>query len=373
MATESIKNTAQELLNYPDIIIDGNRPWDIRVHNPGFYQRVLAGGSLALGESYMDKWWDCAAIDQMINRLLRANLDQKVRDSKRLIWRVIKAKIMNQQTRSKARVVGEQHYDVGNDLYERMLDKRMNYSCGYWKDADNLEDAQEAKLDLICKKLKISPGMTLLDIGCGWGGLAKFAAENYGAKILGVTISKEQAKLAQKVCQGLDIEIRLEDYRDLKEKFDRIVSVGMFEHVGYKNYREFMEVVSRSLKDNGLFLLHTIAGNRSAIGTDPWIDKYIFPNGMLPSAQQITKAYEGIFRLEDWHNFGIYYDKTLMAWHKNFNETWDEIKENYDERFFRMWNYYLLACAGTFRAGKNQLWQIVFSRIESPPGYESVR
>ena len=368
-----IEQTAQIILDQAGVKINGSNPWDIQVKNDQLFPRVLSGGSLALGESYMDGWWECESLDQLFDRILSAKLDLKVVNKRTVVWNFAKAKIANQQTRIKALVVGEKHYDVGNDLYQLMLDKRMNYSCGYWKEADNLDDAQEAKLDLICKKLKLESGMTLLDIGCGWGSFAKFTAEKYGAKVVGLTISKEQAKLAKEKCQGLDIEIRLQDYRDIKEKFDRIVSIGMFEHVGYKNYREFMKVSDGVLKNDGLMLLHTIAGNRSVTGTDSWIGKYIFPNSMLPSAKQITKASELIFRLEDWHNFGIYYDQTLMAWHQNFNNNWEKIKDNYDERFKRMWNYYLLSCAGSFRSGKNQLWQIVFSKIDSRPGYESIR
>jgi len=368
-----MKEAIQKLLDIDDVKINGENPWDIQVNNDKFYKRVLAGGSLALGESYMDGWWDCKSLDQLIDRLLSAELDHKIRKSKQLIYNIIKAKITNQQNRARARVVGEQHYDVGNDLYKLMLDKRMNYSCGYWKEADNLDDAQEAKLDLICRKLKLSSGQKLLDIGCGWGSMAKFAAEKYGVSVVGVTISKEQAKLAKERCQNLPIEIRLQDYRDLNEQFDRIVSIGMFEHVGVKNYRTFFKVSERNLKDDGLFLLHSIAGNKSVTTTDPWIGKYIFPNSMLPSAHQITGAYEGLFMLKDWHSFGPYYDTTLMAWHKNFNANWDKIKDNYDERFKRMWNYYLLACAGSFRSHKNQLWQIVFSKFNSNIEYQSIR
>jgi len=373
MAIKSMKQIVQDFLNSADVKINGKRPWDIQVNNQGLYLRVLVGGSIALGEAYMDGWWECKALDQLVDRLLRARLDIKIRAIRYLAWNNIKAKIINQQRKSKAYVIGERHYDTGNDLYKNMLDNRLNYSCGYWKNAKTLDEAQEAKLDLICKKLKLRPGMTGLDIGCGWGSLAKFAAEKYQVKVVGITVSKEQVRFARELCKGLDVEIRLQDYRDLKEKFDCVVSVGMFEHVGYKNYRKFIKVVDRCLKDSGLFLLHTIGGNKSVTCLDPWINKYIFPNGMLPSAKQITKAYEGIFKLEDWHSFGTYYDKTLMAWHKNFNKNWDKIKINYDERFRRMWNYYLLICAGSFRAHKNQLWQIVFSKIGSQVDYESIR
>jgi cyclopropane-fatty-acyl-phospholipid synthase len=211
--------------------------------------------------------------------------------------------------------------------------------------------------------------MKVLDIGCGWGGFAKYAAEKYGANIHGITVSREQVKYAKKICQGLDVEIELKDYRALKEKFDCIVSIGMFEHVGCGNYRTFIKVVHQCLKADGLFLLHTIAGNNSVNSTDPWINKYIFPNSMLPSAKQITSATEGLFVLEDWHSFGQYYDKTLMAWYNNFIENWTKIKDEYDERFYRMWTYYLLSCAGSFRASRNRLWQIVLSKKGIKGGY----
>jgi len=373
MAKKDIKQRVQELLMQTDIKINGKRYWDIKVINQDLYSRVLAGGILAIGEAYMDGWWDCEALDQLVDKVFKEKWDTKIKISKGLLWDTIKARIVNQQRKSKAYVIGERHYDTGNALFKIMLDKRMNYSCGYWKNAKTLDEAQVAKLELICEKLKLKPGMTVLDIGCGWGSLAKFAAEKYQVKVVGITVSKEQVKLARELCKGLDIEIKLQDYRDLKEKFDCIVSVGMFEHVGDKNYKQFFEVVDQCLKDDGLFLLHTIGSNKSVKFISPWMNKYIFPNGMLPSATQITKAYEGIFKLEDWHNFGTHYDKTLMVWHKNFNQNWDKIKIYYNERFRRMWNYYLLTCAGAFRAHRNQLWQIVFSKIASQIDYESIR
>ena len=369
-----MKETVEKLLNLADIKINGDRPWDIQVKNQKLYQRVLSGGSLALGESYMDGWWECEEIDQMMYRILRAHLQKKVKLSPDLIKNFIKAKLLNMQNKSRSKIVGEQHYDVGNELYTRMLDKNMCYSCGYWKEADNLDDAQEAKLDLICRKLKLKPGMSVLDIGCGWGSFAKFAAEKYGVKVVGVTISKEQKKLAEERCKGLDVEIRLQDYRDVKDKFDRILSIGMFEHVGPKNYQAYFDTVNRCLKEDGLTLLHTIGRKETGkpIG-DPWLDKYIFPGGVLPSVYQISEVTDKLFRLEDWHNFGPYYDLTLMEWHKNFNESWNEIKKDYDERFFRMWNYYLLICAAAFRSRDIQLWQVVFARMDSGKKYESVR
>jgi cyclopropane-fatty-acyl-phospholipid synthase len=373
MQKSSEQQTIQDMLNIADIQINGDRPWDIQVRNQKFYQRILAGGSLALGESYMDGWWDCEALDQFFAKIMQARLDRKVKHSPRALWAIFKAKIANPQRKSKAYEIGRWHYDIGNDLFEVMLDQQMNYSCGYWKNAKNLNEAQEAKLDLICRKLSLKPGMRVLDIGCGWGGFAKFAAENYDVRVLGITVSRQQVEYASRCCRQVAVEIKLQDYRTLNDIFDRIVSIGMFEHVGFTNYRTYMQVVHRCLAPDGLFLLHTIAGNKSVNSTDPWINKYIFPNSMLPSAQQITSAAEGLFVLEDWHSFGPHYDDTLMTWYDNFEANWDKIKDVYDQRFFRMWAYYLLSCAGSFRARRNQLWQIVFSKKGLSGGYQSIR
>ena len=367
------KNKIQELLLPADIIINGDRSWDIKVRNEKLYSRVLSGGSLGLGESYMDGWWDCDRLDKFFFRVLRNGLDEKIKWNWPLLWRATISRIFNRQSRFRAFIIGEKHYDTGNDLFQHMLGKSMVYSCGYWSNANNLDEAQEAKFDLICRKIGLKKGMTLLDIGCGWGTLMRHAAKKYGVTAVGITVSKEQAELARELCQGLPIDIRLRDYRDLKEKFDRIVSVGMFEHAGRKNYRTFMKVVYNALEDDGLFLLHTIGSNNPTGGEDPWLDKYIFPNGMLPSIKQISRSIEGLFVMEDWHNFGADYDKTLMAWHKNFEDNWDKIKSKYDEKFYRMWRYYLCLCAGSFRSRKNQLWQIVLSKKGVRGGYKSIR
>jgi cyclopropane-fatty-acyl-phospholipid synthase len=367
------KEVVQKLLAKADIQINGDRPWDITVHNEKLYDRVLAQGSLGLGESYMDGWWDVPQLDQFFFKLFRSGAIEQVPYSWNTIFAVAKSKLLNMQSKARAFMVGEQHYDLGNDLYKAMLDLQMVYSCAYWKNAQNLDQAQEHKFDLICKKLDLKPGMKVLEIGCGWGGLAFHAAQKYGVSVVGVTVSKEQAAFAQELCKGYPVEIRLQDYRDLKEQFDRIVSVGMFEHVGYKNYQTYIDVCSALLKDDGLMLLHTIGGNKSYTTGDDWMHKYIFPNGMLPSIAQIATALEGNFVMEDWHNFGTYYDKTLMAWHANFKKQWPELKAQYDDRFYRMWNYYLLSCAGLFRARYIQLWQIVLSKNGALGGYISIR
>jgi len=356
----------RELLAEAEIEVNGPDPWDIQVHDPRFYDRVLREVALGLGESYMDGWWDCPAIDQFIDRALRAELDKKIRGNWKILWQITRARLMNLQSPSRAFEIGERHYDLGNDLYMAMLDRRLNYTCGYWKDAQNLTEAQEAKLDLVCRKIGLKPGMKVLELGCGWGSFAKFAAENYGAEVLGVTVSKEQVDLGTELCRGLPVELRLQDYREVDGLHDRVISIGVMEHVGFKNYRTYMEVVDRTLKSGGIGFFHTIGANTSHRNTNAWTEKYIFPNGMLPSITQLASAMEGLFIIEDWHNFGPDYDPTLMAWHRNFEDGWPTLKDKYSERFYRMWRYYLLSSAGGFRSRSNQLWQVVFTRLGDP-------
>ena len=371
-AHANFRNKTEQLLSFADIKIGGNRPWDLQVHNDDFCARLLAEGSLGLGESYMDGWWDCDRLDKFFYRILRAELDARIK-TRTEFFEVLKSKLFNLQKPSLAFQIGQRHYDIGNNLYRYMLGQRLIYSCGYWKNASTLDEAQEAKLDLVCRKLGLRPGMRVLDIGCGWGETAKFAAQRYKVKVVGITVSEQQAKFGKELCRGLPVDIRLQDYRNIEETFDRILSIGMFEHVGYKNYTTFMRIVRNCLKDEGLFLLHTIGGIRSVTRNDPWIGRYIFPNSMLPSAERICSAIEDVFVLEDWHSFGSDYDKTLMHWFQNFYENWDILKEYYDERFYRMWNYYLLSCAGSFRARRNQLWQLVLSPKGVLGGYRTPR
>lgn len=372
MSRDTLRHKVEQLLALADVEIGGNRPWDIQVHNDRFYARVLAGGSLALGQAYVDGRWDCSRLDEFFCRILRTQLDTMVKP-RTWYFDALKARLFNHQKPSRAYQIGRHHYDIGNNLYRLMLDKRLIYSCGYWETASTLDEAQEAKLNLVCRKLDLQPGMRVLDIGCGWGGTAKFAAERYQVEVVGITVSEQQAKFGKELCRGLPVDIRLQDYRNIEETFDRILSIGMFEHVGYKNYTTFMRIARNCLKDEGLFLLHTIGGNCSVTRNDPWIERYIFPNSMLPSAKHVSSAIEGVFVLEDWHSFGPDYDKTLMQWFRNFHDNWDTLKEYYDERFYRMWKYYLLSCAGSFRARINQLWQLVLSPKGILGGYRTPR
>ncbi len=368
------KKITEEILELAGVKINGSNPWDIRIHNDEFYKRVITEGELGMGESYMDNWWDAEKVDELIYRILKAQLDEKINRKFSLLFRLFTARLFNLQSKRRAFIIGEKHYDLGNELFQNMLDKRMNYSCAYWKDAGSLDEAQENKLELICRKLYLKPGMRVLDIGCGWGAFGKYSAEKYHVEVVGITVSKEQVELGRKLSKGLPVDIRLLDYRDVNEKYDRIVSVGMIEHVGYKNYKTFFEVANKCLKDEGLFLLHTIGNIKSLKTHNLWVNKYIFPNGMLPSVAQLGKAIENLFVMEDWHNFGVDYDKTLMEWFNNFVTNWNKIKNNYSERFFRMWKYFLLSSAGSFRSRRRgQLWQIVLSKYGIPGGYQSVR
>lgn len=364
-----------ELLAEAGVGIDTGRPADMVIRDQRVFDAVLARWSLGLGEAYMAGWWDCERLDEFFDRVLRADLDTRVRGAARLrlVAAVLRARLSNLQSRERAFQVGEVHYDIGNDVFAAMLDARMIYSCAWWAQAETLDAAQEAKLDLICRKLELRPGETLLEIGCGWGGLARFAAERYGVAVTGITVSREQAEFARATCRGLPVEICLQDYRELDGRFDKIVSVGMFEHVGRKNYAVYFDTAARLMAPGGLFLLHTIGTHQFTEAVDPWIDRYIFPNGQLPAQGELATSLEGRFIIEDWHNFGPDYDRTLMAWHERFEAAWPELRQRYDERFHRMFRYYLLCCAGLFRSRQGQLWQLVLSRRGRGEVYRSVR
>jgi cyclopropane-fatty-acyl-phospholipid synthase len=372
MNQDSLRQRAAELLELAGVRINGSAPTDIQVHDEQLYARVFAHGSLGLGEAYMDGWWDADDLPGLFTRLLRSHLDEHLKTLDTLIAH-FKARFLNLQRGAHAFEIGKVHYDRGNDLFKAMLGKRMVYSCGYWANAANLDEAQEAKLDLVCRKLQLKPGMRVLDIGCGWGEALKFAADRYGVEGVGITVSGEQAALARELCQGRAIDIRLLDYRELNEPFDAIMSIGMFEHVGAKNYREFFEVARRCLKDDGLFLLHNIGTNQAPGRPDPWIEKYIFPNSVIPAASQVAAALEGLFVVEDWHNFGADYDLTLSAWRANFDAAWPTLANRYDERFRRMWHFYLAVSTAVFRSRRDQLWQLTLSPHGVPGGYRVPR
>jgi cyclopropane-fatty-acyl-phospholipid synthase len=364
----SARRRTTELLRQAGIDVDGQRPWDFRVHDPRVFDRILAEGSLGAGEAFMDGWWDAEQLDQLFDRLLRARLDQHIR-SPALLGQIILSRIGNRQSRRRSRRVAEQHYDLSNRLYQAMLGPTMQYTCAYYGPdggEHTLDEAQRAKLALVAGKLHLAPGMRVLELGGGFGELARYLAAEHGCEVVSYNISSRQVEYARKLCQGLPVEIRQQDYREagnLSSHFDRVVSVGLMEHVGPGNYRGFFELVRDRLKAGGLALIHTIGGNTSRTRADAWIDKYIFPGGVIPSVAQLSQASEGQLVLEDWHNFGPDYDRTLMAWAENFYASWPTLKEseNLDERFYRMWRYYLESCAGAFRSRGLNLWQMVFS------------
>lgn len=363
-----IHGSAREMLAAAGIQVNGSRPWDIQVRRAGVFERAMAYGNLGLGEAYMDGDWEAECLDEFFARLLVTRVADGVQAGK-LNWRSVAVKLFNLQSVRRSKRVGEVHYDLGNDFYAAMLDTRMTYTCGYWHNAENLGAAQEAKLDLICRKLKLRAGMRVLDIGCGWGSFMAFAAEKYGVEAVGVSISREQIAWASKRYKNLPLEFRFQDYREIDETFDAVVSVGMFEHVGRKNHRTFMKTAHRCLRDQGLMLLHTIGKNERDSTPDPWIDRYVFPGGDLPSLGQIGDAADRLFVVEDVHGFGADYDKTLMAWWRNFEAAWPQFEQRLGRRFYRMWRYYLLSCAGAFRARDIQLWQFVMSKSGTPGGY----
>lgn len=366
---------AQRLLERADIRLNGDRPWDLQVHHPLTLDRVLAQGSLGLGDSYVEGWWDCEQLDGFFTRILKAGLDAEV-GWKARAWPWLRARLCNLQSRWRAGEVARVHYDLDPEMFERMLGPSMAYSCGYWARAEQLDDAQHDKLDLVCRKLGLGPGMTLLDIGCGWGSLMRHAAEHYGARVTGLTISREQARWVHERLRGLPVQVECMDYRQFNrqggQRFDRVASIGMFEHVGHKNHEAFFGLMERSLRADGWALLHTIGKNRAGGHTDAWIDQRIFPNGALPSAGELATSAERRFVIEDWHNFGADYDRTLMAWHARFEAAWPTLARRHGQRFRRLWRYYLLSCAGTFRARSNQLWQLVLAPGGVRGGYRRI-
>ncbi|MBT4086875.1 MAG: cyclopropane fatty acyl phospholipid synthase [Deltaproteobacteria bacterium] len=372
MENSKTKRYLSKLFKKSGVTINGNKPWDIQVRNDNTYKRLIYEGTLGAGESYMDEWWECKALDQFIAKILSNNIEKYVKGNWKLFYHAIKSRVFNLQNIRRAFTIGREHYDIGNDLYTAMLGKKMLYSCGYWKDTNNLDDAQEAKLDLICRKINLEPGMSLLEFGCGFGYFAKFAAEKYGVKVTGLTVSEEQLKLGRELCRGLPVELKLDDYRNISGTYDRVISIGMLEHVGYKNYRTYMECVDQNLKDDGIAFIQTIGANKSTTTVNEWTSKFIFPNSMIPSISQIGQAMEELFVMEDWHNLGEHYDKTLMAWFENFESAWPKLKKQYDNRFYRMWKYYLLSCAGAFRSRNLQAWQIVMRKPSNKQPYYRV-
>ena len=359
------------------IRINGSEPWDMIIHDARFFDRFVRDGTMGAGESYMDGWWDCERIDELTARVLSSELSDVFARNWKLRLDHLKKVLLDRQRGRRSMAVAERHYDLGNEFFARMLGPTMAYSCAYWRDADNLDEAQRNKMDLCCRKLDLKEGDRLLDVGCGWGSMMKYAAENYGCEVIGITISKQQCEYAERISKDLPVEVRLLNYRDARPgdlgTFDKVVSIGMFEHVGKPNYRSFMQFIDRVLAPDGLFLLHTIG--RIADVQDRWIGRYIFPNSYLPELRDLADAIANIFVLEDLQNIGANYDKTMLAWHRNFEQFAKEGLAEENPRFYRMWRYYLLTGAGSFRLRKKRaaVWQLVLSKGGVPLGYAAPR
>jgi cyclopropane-fatty-acyl-phospholipid synthase len=371
-APDPARRALEEILGSVGVHLGGSRPWDVRVRDPRFFRRALADGALGLGESYVEGWWDCDAVDELFVRLSAIDAST-IPIPRAATWQAFVDRFVNRQGRSAAAKNSSHHYDIGNDLFTSMLGRTMAYSCGYWKDARTLDEAQDAKFDLVCRKLGLRPGQRVLDIGCGWGSFVRYAARNHGVEALGVNHSAAQTELGRELCRGLPVEIRMQDFRDLEGRFDHVVSIGMFEHVGPRNYDAFFTVARRCLADDGLFLLHTIGTNAKSRDVDTWTKKYIFPGSSQPTIAEIGRGIERRFVMEDWHNFGPDYDPTLRAWCANFEAAWEDLRPRYGDPFHRMWTYFLKSCAGAFRARRNNLWQVVLSKNGVAGGYRAVR
>jgi cyclopropane-fatty-acyl-phospholipid synthase len=347
------------------ISLNGDQPWDIQVHDWSAMLRAFLRGSLGLGEAYMDGVWDCERIDELFYRIAGGSLPVFVGLA------IQTGTVFRMGKQSYAYRVGQSHYDLGNDLYQKMLDKRMTYTCAYWDNgAKTLDEAQEHKLALTAAKLHLEPGMSVLDIGSGWGSFIGYLAEKFGVRATGLTVSKEQAAYANERYKDLPVTTLIEDYRahSPREKYDRIVSLGMFEHVGGPAHRIFFETSRRLMKDSGLLMLHTIGIPGKRERPEPWMAKYIFPNSEIPDPVDIACASRGLLRLENAQNLGgPNYSKTLMCWLSNFDAGWDSLDHShYDERFRRMWRLYLAASAGNMRAGNMDVWQFVYSKLKRP-------
>ena len=350
---------------HEDRIGHGNPIFAVNIKDSIPVKELTDSTSLALGEAYMKGRLDVEgdlyeALDHFLGQMDRFAVNQTR----------LKKLLHPSNSRKNQQMEVSSHYDIGNDFYRLWLDETMNYSCGYFKtDKDTLYEAQVNKTDYILKKLALEKGMDLLDVGCGWGFLLIRAAKEYGVKGTGITLSREQyegftKRIEEEGLGGL-VTVKLMDYRDLPQsgmKFDRIVSVGMVEHVGRDNYDLFLSCADKVLNPKGLFLLHYISALEEHPG-DPWIKKYIFPGGMIPSLREmISLAADHDFHVLDVENLRNHYNRTLLCWEKNFKEHEDEVREMFDQEFVRMWDLYLCSCAATFHNGIIDLHQILVSK-----------
>ena len=353
-----------ELLAGAAVRINGDAPWDIQVYDEKVYRLILTQGSLGLGRAYMEGLWDSDQLDETFHRLLAADIDTKMVGwaRVRLLGEVLRQRLFNLQSPQRAFQVAEQHYDIGNDVFESMLDSRMIYSCAYWEHASSLEQAQQHKLDMICRKLQLQPGERLLEIGCGWGGLAGHLADR-GAEVDAISLSDAQLAWARRHHMGP--RFLKQDYRDTAGSYDGIVSVEMVEALGREYWPTFMDCVARNLKPGGRAAIQFISirddlFDAYAASAD-FIQAYIFPGGLLIRTSEFRRLAEARgLAWQDQVDFGPDYAETLKTWRVNFNNAVVEgcLPPGFDARFVELWRFYLLYCEGGFRGGGIDVHQV---------------
>lgn len=357
-----VENLLTNWLEDAGIHVNGPASHDIRVHDKRFYWRTLAHGSLGFGEAFMDGWWSCEDLEEMVFRLIRSEVRRRAYRHPGAVALEWLNRIRNDQNRRRSLRAPRRHYDFDNEMFQAFLGRYMNYSCGYYAGTGDLDEAQILKMDIICRKLDLQPGEHLLDVGGGWGEFALYAAKHYGVHVTSVNISEEQMRFARRRCAGYDVDVVRSDYRDIAGQYDKVAAIAMFPHVGHRNHRTFMQAMYRALKPGGTFLIESTMNTATTTAGDPWIDRYIFPGLLMPSGSQICAAMEGLFVIEDLHNFGPHYVKTLRAWNANFQNAWGRFAARHDERVRRMFEYFFLISAALFRARTMEYWHLVLTR-----------
>ena len=372
----------RDLFSQVEIEVNGSNPWDPQVHNPAAYNMMVSRGSVGLGETYMHGYWDCEQLDQFFARVTSVDLRKLIPVNFPTVSLAVGAYLKNRQLPKAAWEVGRMHYDLPDEVWEATLDSAMTGSCAYYRNpTDTLEEAQLNKCRMTLDKVGLKSGHSLLDIGVGWAAFSGLAAQEYGAHPIGITVSEGQkAYIHKRYGEAIDVRVNPWQETELREPVDCIVSAEMFEHVGSDNYRSFFEFCRRSIKEDGLMNLHTIVRHTPSKHIDPWMDKYIYPGGCIPTLGQITTAVHGLFHVVDVHDIGGHYPATLRAWMDNFRRNWDSVKSLGSARlgmdpevFCRMWLYHYMASAGGFMSSRISVHQIVLSPNGVPGRYQSIR